>query len=59
MTRRDRVAVGLSTTERRRVLAALTLIDGRPSVVRAAGVDGSAVERLRLALRLSGGGPAA
>lgn len=59
VTRRDRVAVGLSTTERRRVLAALTLIDGRPSVVRAAGVDGSAVERLRLALRLSGGGPAA
>jgi hypothetical protein len=58
VTRRDRVAVGLSATERRRILAALALIDRQPSIVRAAGVDGTAVERLRLALRLPSG-PAA
>jgi len=49
ITRRDRVDEEITATERRRILAAAALIDRDPRVVRAAGVDQTAVDRLRLA----------
>jgi hypothetical protein len=49
ITRRDRVAEAVSATERRRISAAMARIDRDPAILRAAGVDRSAVDRLRLA----------
>jgi len=49
VSRRDRVASDVTDTERRRIRAALSLIEGNPLVCRVAGVDPIVVERLRLA----------
>ena len=49
VSRRDRVASDATDTERRRIRAALSLIEGNPLVGRVAGVDPIVVERLRLA----------
>jgi hypothetical protein len=43
------VASDATDTERRRIRAALSLIEGNPLVCRVAGVDPIVVERLRLA----------
>jgi hypothetical protein len=49
VTRRDRVGEGITTTERRRALAAAALIQRDDAYARRAGVDPSVAERLKLA----------
>jgi hypothetical protein len=49
VSRRDRVATDVTDTERRRIRAALSLMERDPIVCRVADVDPIVVERLRLA----------
>jgi len=49
ITRRDRVADDITPTERRRISAAAALIDRDPTIIRVAGVDRTAIDRLRIA----------
>jgi hypothetical protein len=49
ITRRDGVAEGITETERRRILAATSLLARDPRLIRVAGVDETVIERLRLA----------
>lgn len=50
VSRRDHVGLDITATERRRILSAAARIDRDPSILRAAQVDGTAIERLRLAI---------
>ncbi|WP_277959858.1 hypothetical protein [Frigoribacterium faeni] len=49
VSRRDRLATDVTETERRRIRAALSLIERDPLICRVADVDPIVVDRLRLA----------